>query len=205
VIVPFSLIDPQDVSSAWRGDDDGIRFSGCRARDLLAVRRIPFYCSTWEVVVRRKLMFPVLVVAIGAFACAIAAGGAAARASSAKTVTCHLRLFDQSPPTALQGFDLGFVSCSRAFGNGVQSDQFKVRLTSPTTAVLTGPFKDFFDQGTIHGRFALHGTQTMTTGTVRFLGGTGAFKSVRGQGRLDCKAVSGNESDCTAVAKLTGI
>jgi hypothetical protein len=60
------------------------------------------------------------------------------------TVTCHLRLFDQSPPTALQGFDLGFVSCSRPLGNGLQSDQFKARLTSPTTAVLTGPFKDFF-------------------------------------------------------------
>ena len=154
---------------------------------------------------RRKLMFPVLFVAIGAFACAIAAGGAAARASSAKTVTCHFRLFDQSPPTALQGFDLGFVTCPRPFGNGVQSDRFKVRLTSPTTAVLTGPFKDFFDQGTIHGRFALHGTQTTTTGTVRFLGGTGAFKHVRGHGKLACKATTGNETDCTAVANLTGI
>ena len=154
---------------------------------------------------RRKLMFPMLFVAIVALAYAVATGGAAARGSSTMTVTCHLRLFDQSPPTALEGFDLGFASCSRPFGNGLQADRFKVGLTSPTTAVLTGPFKDFFDQGTIHGRFALHGTQTTTTGTVRFLGGTGAFKDVRGHGRLACTAASGNETDCTAVAKLTGI
>ena len=152
----------------------------------------------------RKLMFPMLFVATGALACAVATGGAAAQGSS-KTVICHLRLFDQSPPTALQGFDLGFISCSRPLGAGLQVDQFKVRPTSPTTAVLTGPFKDFFDQGTIHGRFALHGTQTTTTGTVRFLGGTGAFKHVRGHGKLACKATTGNETDCTAVANLTGI
>ena len=154
---------------------------------------------------RRKLMFPMLFVAMGVLACAVATGGAAARGSSARTVTCHLRLFDQAPPTALQGFDLGFISCSGPFGNGLQADQFNVRLTSPTTAVLTGPFKDFFDRGTIHGRFALHGTQTATTGTVRFLGGTAAFKHVRGHGRLACKATTGNETDCTAVSKLTGI
>ena len=45
-------------------------------------------------------------------------------------------------PVAADGvarhFDLGFISCSRPFGNGLQSDQFKVRPTSPATAVLKG-------------------------------------------------------------------
>jgi hypothetical protein len=153
----------------------------------------------------RKLVFPLSVAAIAALAIGVGTGGAAAH-GSAKAVTCHARLFDQSPPTALEGFDLGFITCSGPFGSGLQWDHFKVRLTSPTTAVLTGPFKDFYDQGTVHGRFELHGTQTSTTGTLRFLGGTGAFKDVRGHGRLECtSSTSSNETDCTAVAEVTGI
>jgi len=154
--------------------------------------------------VRRKLMLPVLLGAMGGLALGAVTAGAA-QESSAKTLTCHLRLFAQSPPTALEGFNLGFDNCPAPFGSGLQWNSFKVRLTSPTTAVVTGPFKDFFDVGTIHGRFVLHGTQAITTGTVRFLGGTGAFKNVRGHGRLQCKAASSNETDCTAVSALTGI
>jgi hypothetical protein len=150
-------------------------------------------------------MSPVLLVVVGVLVIGAASGWAAARERSNRMVTCHARLFDQSPPTASEGFDLGFVSCSGRFGDGLQWDHFRVRLTSPTTAMLTGPFKDFFDQGTTHGRFELHGTQTHLTGTLRFLGGTGAFKHVRGHGRLECTATSGNETDCTAVATLTGI
>ena len=48
-------------------------------------------------------------------------------------------------------------------------------------------------------------TAAVTTGTVRFLGGAVAFKHVRGHGKLACKATTGNETDCTAVANLTGI
>jgi hypothetical protein len=62
-----------------------------------------------------------------------------------------------APPGA-GGEDFGTVDCP-SFGKGVQHDTLTVTATSPTTA-MTGPFKQFFDTGTIHGTVTLTASAT---------------------------------------------
>ncbi|MDQ6818496.1 MAG: hypothetical protein M3018_13985, partial [Actinomycetota bacterium] len=128
---------------------------------------------------------------------------AAASAPKAKKVTCTFRIKSQSPPQALTGYDLGFVSCPGFFGDGLHWDSFTVTPAAPNVTIH-GPFKDFFNRGTIHGSFELHGTLTSATvsGPIKVLGGTGAFEHIRGHGRLECGVGTDSQTACTATLEL---
>jgi hypothetical protein len=131
-----------------------------------------------------------------------------AGADPAKTadVTCTLRLQTLAPPGA-SGEDFGTVDCPSAFGKGVQHDTLTVTPTSPTTATVTGPFKQFFDTGTIHGttKFTARATAAGAvtyTGTARVSGGTGAYKHMRGSAKLQGSSTDGG-THTTSTVKVT--
>jgi hypothetical protein len=123
-------------------------------------------------------------------------------------VTCALALQTLAPPGA-SGEDFGTVDCPPGFGKGVQHDTLTVTPTSPTTATVTGPFKQFFDHGTIHGTVRLTASATPAgvvtyTGVGRISGGTGAYRRVRGSARLECSSSDGGtHTTCTEKGTLT--
>jgi hypothetical protein len=136
----------------------------------------------------------------------------AAGASSTKTVTCTLQLQTLAPPGSSGGEDFGTVACDRVFGKGVQHNS-KVTITpaSPTTGTATGPFKQFFDTGTVHGTFKLAYSITPPsavtyTGTATFSGGTGVYKHPRGSAKVTCESTDGGtHATCTVKTILTHI
>jgi hypothetical protein len=142
----------------------------------------------------------------------VAVTATAATAGSAKKVkfTCTVRLQTLAAPGA-SGEDFGTVACTPVFGKGVQHDTITVTPTSQTTATGTGPFKAFFDTGTIHGTTKLaagapSGGVVTYTGTLKFTGGTGAYKHVRGSGTSECSSPDGGtHTACTSKGTVTGI
>ena len=142
----------------------------------------------------------------------VAITAAAAGAGSAKKVkfTCTVRLQTLATPGA-SGEDFGTVACTPVFGKGVQHDTITVTPTSQTTATGTGPFKAFFDAGTIHGTTKLiagvpSGGVVTYTGTAKFTGGTGAYKHVRGSATSKCSSPDGGtHTTCTTKGTVTGI
>ena len=138
----------------------------------------------------------------------VVATGTAAGAGSAKKFTCTIQLHDVAAPGA-SGEEFGTVGCA-GVGKGVEHDPVvTVTPTSETTGTATGPFKQFFDTGTMHGTFTL--TYTVTppmsvaySGTARISGGTGAYKHVRGTAKVVCaSADGGTHTNCTEKATLT--
>ena len=123
-------------------------------------------------------------------------------------VTCALALQTLAPPGA-SAEDFGTVNCSSVFGKGVQHDTVTVTPTSQTTATVTGPFKQFFDTGTIHGTVALTANATSAgvvtyRGMARISGGTGAFRHVRGSAKVECSSPDGGtHNTCTVKSTLT--
>jgi hypothetical protein len=108
-------------------------------------------------------------------------------------------------PTSLTGFDFGLVSCEHRFGHGVQYNTYTETVTPPT-ASAEGPFKWFFDDGTVSGRFKLSGT--LSSPTTTFMGmleitrGTGAFRHAKARGDLTCTTSDGGKTyTCTWVEK----
>jgi hypothetical protein len=97
------------------------------------------------------------------------------------------------------------------FGKGVQHDTLTVTPTSPTTATVIGPFKQFFDTGTIHGTVKLTASATSEgvvtyKGVAELSGGTGAYRHVRGSARVECTSPDGGtHTTCTAKARGTHI
>jgi hypothetical protein len=130
---------------------------------------------------------------------ATAAGARPARNAEA---TCTLQLQTLAPPGA-SGEDFGTVNCASAFGNGVQHDTLTVTPTSPTTATVSGPFKQYFDTGTIYGTVNLTASATPTgavtyTGLAKISGGTGAYKHLRGSAKVKCSSPDGGtHTTCT--------
>jgi hypothetical protein len=140
----------------------------------------------------------------------IAVVGSAAAAGSPTTVSCTLKLTDQSPPTARSGADFGFVNCGKPFGSGVQTDTFKETFASKTSGSVTGPYKEYFDTGTVQGTYTLAITVTGKTsatfkGTAKYTGGTGAFSHAAGSGTLSCSSADGVHTTCTAKATFTSV
>ena len=141
---------------------------------------------------------------------ALLVGFAASSATGAskpkpKTVNCTFDVTSQSPPNSTSGKDLGYVKCGGPFGSGLQSDSFKDTL-SGNNVKASGPVKDFFDTGTIHGTYSISGSLTGSTftGTGTVAGGTGAFKHIKGSIKLTCTANStGTQNHCTGPFKYT--
>jgi hypothetical protein len=140
-----------------------------------------------------------------AVATATAAGAGPAKNDE---VTCTLQLQTLAPSGA-GGEDFGTVDCGSVFGKGVLHDTLTVTPTSPTTAKVTGPFKQFFDTGTIHGTVNLTASATSAgvvtyTGVARVSGGTGAYKRFKGSAKVECSSPDGGtHTTCTERATRT--
>lgn len=142
---------------------------------------------------RMTSLLVVLALALGALAIAPPVTG---NASSPRTkrVTCNLVLFATIPQPNARAANFGSARCGRPFGTGVQQDSSTVTRSSLTTGQFTGPFKMFFDRGTIRGRFTIRFVTTLNaqyrivgvryTGTLRVTGGTAAYRRVRGSGTI---------------------
>jgi hypothetical protein len=124
--------------------------------------------------------------------------------------TCAVHLQTLAAPGA-SGEDFGTVACAPIFGKGVQHDTVTVTPTSPTSGTGTGPFKAFFDTGTIRGTMRLTASATPAglatyTGTIKISGGTGAYKHVRGSVKAHCSSPDGGtHTTCTSKGTVTGI
>jgi type II secretory pathway pseudopilin PulG len=125
-------------------------------------------------------------------------------------VTCTLQMQTLALPGA-SGEDFGTVNCASVFGKGVQHDTLTVTPTSQTTAKVTGPFKQFFDAGTIHGTVNLTASATSAgavtyKGAAEISGGTGAYKHVKGSAKVQCTSPDGGtHTTCTEKATPTHI
>jgi hypothetical protein len=147
--------------------------------------------------------------AVALAATLIVATATAAGAGPAKNVevTCTLQTQTLAPPGA-SGEDFGTVDCPSAFGKGVQHDTLTVTPTSPTTATVIGPFKQFFDTGTIHGTVKLTASATSEgvvtyRGVAKLSGGTGAYRHVKGSAKVECTSPDGG-THTTCTEKATG-
>ncbi len=111
-----------------------------------------------------------------------------------------------SPP-AQQGTEYGSVRCAKLFGSGVQWDSFTVPASGDTIA----EYALYFRTGTLYGKYdltpqgdSLNFLETDWTGTIKVVGGTGAFKGITGAGTMVCKTLDGIHSTCTDRLKLKG-
>jgi hypothetical protein len=135
-------------------------------------------------------------------------GSAIAAPPTHKKAKCTLYLQTLAAPTATTGEAFGTSRCSGAFGNGVFHNTFTATPTSATTGSVTGPFKLYYDTGTVHGtykfKYSVSTTGTTTdTGTATIMGGTGAYKHTRGSGKLTGLATDAHHSTFIYDATLT--
>src|SRR3982751_3456503 len=93
----------------------------------------------------------VAIIAAGATTMALPAVAPA----KSRTVTCKLKLFATIPQPAPTAANYGSTNCGKPFGFGVQKDSSTVTRSSLTTGVFEGPWKMFFDTGTIKGTFKI--------------------------------------------------
>jgi hypothetical protein len=113
---------------------------------------------------------------------------------------------DNVLPPASQGSEYGSAHCAGPLGGGVQQDNFNVPASGDTVA----KYWMYFHTGTVHGTYDLTpfgGTsqnflETDWTGTMKIVGGTGAFKGATGTGTMTCKTMDGIHTNCTDKLKL---
>jgi hypothetical protein len=99
----------------------------------------------------------------------------------------------------------GPAKCGSLLGAGVQKDSFTV----PTSGDTVAKYVMYFNTGTIHGTYdltpqssSLNFLATSWTGTLKVLGGTGAYKGVTGTGKMKCGSPDGVHTSCTDKLKL---
>jgi hypothetical protein len=145
----------------------------------------------------------------------------AKRSKRPKQVTCTVNLFaiiKQPAPTAA---NFGTTRCNRGLGVGVQQDTSTTTRTSPTTGSFTGPFKMFFDEGTLYGTFSISFVTTLEplmtdppsfairgvayTGTLRVTRGSGRYAHVRGSGTLTGTSPDAVQTQLDEHLTLTGL
>ena len=152
---------------------------------------------------RAKLVLMVASTAVsGALAPTLGVAAAGAKPKGTE-VTCRVTLASVSKTT-----ELGVGRCTKPFGQGVQYVNGKGTV-SGSAITETGQFQQFFYTGTVYGTFKLAGSTTGPTlkGSVKYTGGTGAYKRAAGSGRLSCTSLSatGSATLCTVTSTLTGI
>jgi hypothetical protein len=137
-----------------------------------------------------------------------------AKASPTQKVACSSKTSTSIPagetsvaPPLQQGDDYGTISCAKLFGAGVQKDAFVVPASGDTVA----KYWLYFGAGTLHGTYDLspqgepaNFLETDWTGTMKVLGGTGAYKGVTGTGTMTCKTLDSVHTTCTDKLKLKG-
>jgi hypothetical protein len=138
-----------------------------------------------------------------------------------RQVVCNLNLYAiirQPAPTAA---NFGTTQCNRGLGTGVQQDRSTTTRTSATTGSFTGPFKMFFDEGTIYGTFTISFVTTIEplattppsfairgvdyTGTARVTRGSGRYSHVRGSGTLTGHSPDAVQTQLVERLTLTGL
>ena len=150
---------------------------------------------------------------------ALAVGSVAIAKPTAKAVnvSCKSVLNDQIDSdggpvviSADQGAQYGSVKCSKLFGRGVMGDRF----VTDASGDLTGTYTQYFQQGTITGKFILvqgdNGQPTPGSfdsatyaGTVTVTGGTGTQTGVTGKGTMKCSTTDSLHVACIEKLKLT--
>jgi hypothetical protein len=147
----------------------------------------------------------------------LGAGGGSATAvkTATKQITCKLTLYATIKQPAPTAANFGAANCSAPLRNGVQRDASTTTRTSPLTGSFTGPFKMFFDRGSIHGTFtisfvttvdaALHITGVTYKGTLKVTGGSARNKRVRGTGTITGFSPDAVKTNLTEVLTLTGV
>lgn len=108
-------------------------------------------------------------------------------------------------PPESSGTEYGTARCGTLLGGGVQRDTFTVPASGDTVA----KYVMYFNTGSIHGTYdltpqssSLNFLATDWTGTMKVLGGTGAYKGVKGTGTMTCASNDGVHSSCTDRLKL---
>ena len=160
---------------------------------------------------RRKSLLAGAIAIVGVLAVGVpvvdAAASTAATSSGATNTTCTYKIYNQTP-TQLSGFAFGYVNCSEPFGHGVQSSTYRATVNAKTGAATNrGSYKNWFDDGTVHGTFSLRGQYTSPTaatfkGTFTITGGTGAFRGAKVRGTLTCSTTNaGATLTCTSVVR----
>jgi hypothetical protein len=141
-----------------------------------------------------------------------ASSKSSAKATKATKVSCSVSTSiavakgqsDVLPPMA-QGDEYGPAKCGSLLGAGVQKDSFTV----PTSGDTVAKYVMYFNTGTIHGTYdltpqssSLNFLATSWTGTLKVLGGIGAYKGVTGTGKMKCGSPDGVHTSCTDKLKL---
>jgi hypothetical protein len=126
---------------------------------------------------------------------AIAVVGPAGAGQPSKTkIECTVHLAAQTtfpPPPNQRATDYGQVTCNGPFGFGSRYDTFVDHPQSQTEGFANLDFNDFFNTGRIDGTWLVKYVATPQPDgsvavdykiTVKFKGGTGAFKHAKGSG-----------------------
>jgi hypothetical protein len=158
--------------------------------------------------VRRGLS--ILIVSVAASGIGLAAGGALA-ARPAVTVKCMSKWTNQTPGK-FHGYSFGLNSCGTPLGNGLQYASYKFTVNAFGSVAIPGPgtFKDYYDAGTTHGSYQFDNgfnprtdRSFMLRGSVKVLGGTGAYKNAAGSGTITCRTRDlGNHLRCTVTLSM---
>jgi len=139
--------------------------------------------------------------------------GASAKSAKAKHIACTFELASQGPPqgTPPRATSFGLVACPRPLGNGLHHGTSTVTPTAPGQGTVAVRFKKYFNRGTFRGTVAGTFAATSPTnivyeGKVTVTGGTGAFKHVKGGGRITCTSSDGGaHRSCKVNLTLKGI
>lgn len=112
-----------------------------------------------------------------------------------------------SPP-ATDGREYGTASCTPKLGFGVQRDLFAVPSSGNTDAKFTW----YLSTGTVYGTYilvpqedSLNFLASSWTGTMKVLGGSGAYRGVKGTGTMFCKSADQLHTACKDTVKLVNL
>ena len=150
-----------------------------------------------------------VIAAAGALAASATTGSAAVNAPKTTQVTCTLNAYNVNFPQTT-GLSYGDLKCSKPFGDGVQRAPFTLAFPTPGTVTSNGTFTNYGALGTTYGSSSLSGTLGVTAttlrGTLKILGGTGAYSHAHGAGKLTCTTTNAAKTyTCTVTATVTGI
>lgn len=160
-------------------------------------------------------LISILVAGTARIAAAVSVAGQAP-AKKVEHVGCTLHLnaiIKQPAPTAA---NFGTASCDNEFGEGVDHDSSTTTRTSPLTGHFTGPWKLYFDEGTVSGILTINFVTTVGgsppaitgvtyDGTLQVTGATGRYKHVRGTGTVTGFSPDAVKTQLDEVFTLTGV
>jgi hypothetical protein len=122
------------------------------------------------------------------------AHAAPGHAAALKHASCALKTVDLNP-TAANDEDFGTLKCSGPFGAGVQHNTATLTPSSATAGTLSGRSTLYFSTGSVTAKFAvkytLNGPVITFGGAAKVVGGTGAYKKIKGAAKLQGSSQDG--------------